>query len=138
MCNQPNYFYISEFERSETAQRLGINNKIPNGLISNLNRLIVETLNPARKTLGVPICVNSGYRHPKLNAAVGGAKNSYHMQARAADIVPRPTRDNILRNCPDLLPDEIPPYYLGKLYEILQKLPHKELIKYKTFIHVAL
>ena len=35
---------------------------------------------------GKPITVNSGYRCPKLNDAVGGAKNSQHMRGEAADI----------------------------------------------------
>lgn len=32
--------------------------------------------------------ITSGYRSPGANAAVGGAKGSYHMQGRAIDVVP--------------------------------------------------
>ena len=35
---------------------------------------------------GVPIYVSSGYRSPDLNAAIGGAKRSQHMEGRALDL----------------------------------------------------
>jgi len=33
-----------------------------------------------------PFALNSGYRSPATNAAIGGAQNSYHMRAKACDI----------------------------------------------------
>ncbi len=35
---------------------------------------------------GAPIVINSGYRSPAVNAAVGGARNSQHLTGCAADI----------------------------------------------------
>lgn len=128
---QPNYFYISEFEKSETAKKLGINNKIPNELIKYLDRLIVCTLNPARRQFGDRIIVNSGYRCKKLNIAVGGVPNSLHLQARAADITVDTEFNEETHHC-----EKLP--RLKRLYKILERLPHTELILYKTFIHVAL
>ena len=48
---------------------------------------LVEALQKLRDLAGVPIRVVSGYRCPKHNAEVGGARNSYHLQGKAADIV---------------------------------------------------
>ena len=45
-------------------------------------------LEQVRAILGVGIHVNSGFRGPSLNAAVGGSKTSQHMRGEAADIVP--------------------------------------------------
>lgn len=43
-------------------------------------------LDPARERLGKPIMVNSGYRCPLKNKAVGGVPNSQHLKGEAADI----------------------------------------------------
>lgn len=51
----------------------------------NLSLLCGMYLEPLRGHFG-PIIVNSGYRSKVVNAAVGGAKNSYHLLGRAADI----------------------------------------------------
>lgn len=45
-------------------------------------------LEEIRAEFGEPICINSGYRSPEHNAAVGGAKNSFHVKGQAADIRP--------------------------------------------------
>lgn len=38
------------------------------------------------KSLGRPITLNSAYRTPEYNARVGGARNSMHVQRKAADV----------------------------------------------------
>lgn len=48
---------------------------------------LCATLEEIRAALGVPIKVLSGYRTPNYNRRVGGARNSRHVQADAADIV---------------------------------------------------
>lgn len=47
---------------------------------------LLEVLEEIRGAVGRPIKVNSGYRCPKHNKAVGGAKSSQHMLGTAADI----------------------------------------------------
>ena len=42
-------------------------------------------LEPAREVVG-PIIINSGFRSPRVNAMVGGVKNSQHLLGQAADI----------------------------------------------------
>ena len=58
---------------------------IPNELLPNVIEL-AKNLQVLRDYLGKPIHVNSGYRSPKYNAKVGGAKNSQHPKAKAGDI----------------------------------------------------
>lgn len=84
-------FSIREFEASDTAARLGVNNSIPKDLIPNVTALAswLQVLrNRLCKHLGkeVQIVVSSGYRCPALNKAIGGSKTSSHMSALAADI----------------------------------------------------
>lgn len=47
---------------------------------------LIERLDEVRVGFGKPIIVTSGYRCPKVNAAVGGAANSYHTKGLAADL----------------------------------------------------
>ncbi len=65
----------------------GLANEIPAPLCVNAKRLAEEVLEPLRVLLG-PLGVNSWYRSPAVNAAVGGEKTSYHLQALAIDVVP--------------------------------------------------
>lgn len=52
---------------------------------------LVNLLQILRDRLGKPVTITSGYRCPTHNSNVGGAKNSYHMQGMAVDIVVAPT-----------------------------------------------
>lgn len=79
-------FTLSELTRSETASRLHINNNPGTIPIQNLQKLCDSILQPLRNAYGKPIFVNSGYRSPTLNKAIGGATNSQHMLGQAADI----------------------------------------------------
>lgn len=60
--------------------------KVPEKYMANLQEL-AENLQVLRDELGVSITVTgSGYRTPSHNKAVGGAKSSLHLIAKAADI----------------------------------------------------
>lgn len=80
------YFTIKELCRSTKAKKLGIDNTPTTQAVENMTRLINIVLDPLREAYGEAITVNSGYRCPELNKAVGGAKNSQHMTGEAADI----------------------------------------------------
>ena len=82
------HFTLEEFERSGTAARLHIDNRVPAELVPNIKYLCEEVLEPLREHFGEPIYVSSGYRCPELNKAVGGVRNSQHMRGEAADICP--------------------------------------------------
>ena len=80
------YFTINELCYSATAQANGINNA-PNATQRNALIALVDTvLDPLRRAWGKPILVNSGYRCPALNNAVGGKASSQHLRGEAADI----------------------------------------------------
>jgi len=55
-------------------------------VLENL-RLLAKQLETVRAFFGQPIIINSGFRTPAHNAAVGGEPNSYHLKGMAADIV---------------------------------------------------
>ncbi len=56
--------------------------------VANLTYGCLMLLEPARQMVG-PIIINSGYRNPRVNALVGGVKNSQHLLGQAADIRPQ-------------------------------------------------
>lgn len=80
------YFTLNELTRSDTAARLGIDNKPTADEYCALSMLATKVLDPAREKYGSPIFVTSGYRCEALNKAVGGAKNSQHCKGEAADL----------------------------------------------------
>ena len=76
-------FTLSEFLATNT----GLPNTPSHGseVYANLVRL-ASMLQRIRDYVGQPIIINSGYRSPAVNKAVGGANNSSHMYGLAADI----------------------------------------------------
>lgn len=81
------HFHLSEFLTSGTAARLGIPNVPNKQQLANLGRLVLLLENVRAILGGVPILISSGFRAPQLNAAVGGAANSAHLDGRAADFI---------------------------------------------------
>ena len=59
---------------------------MPLEVFKNVQKL-AENLQVLRDELKAPITVNSGYRSPKHNAKIGGAKRSQHLLGNASDIV---------------------------------------------------
>lgn len=90
-------FTLSEMVHSSTAERLGINNN-PDAMTRVRLTETIRLLEYIRAEwedycnqhgLGTPaIRVSSGYRSPELNKAVGGVKNSAHVEGYAADLQP--------------------------------------------------
>lgn len=119
-------FTLEELLRSATASRLGIPNTPSLSVTHNLILLCNHILQPLRNAYGKPIIVNSGYRSPELNKAIGGAKNSQHMRGQAADI----------KGSGGTIPQEN-----RHLFELIQKLnlPFDQLIDEKNYswIHVS-
>jgi hypothetical protein len=72
--------------KSEAALRMGLDNTPSNIEIENLRLLAVAVLQPVREHYGKGVKVNSAYRSPESNAAVGGSKTSDHCKGMAADI----------------------------------------------------
>jgi len=80
------HFSIEELYASDTANRLGINNKPTIQKMINLVYLAAFVLEPLRVAMGRPINISSGFRCEQLNKAVGGVYNSQHLKGQAADI----------------------------------------------------
>lgn len=80
------HFSIEEMYASDTAKRLGINNKPSTQQMINLVYLCAYVLEPLRVAMGKPIKISSGFRSQALNKAVGGVYNSQHLKGQAADI----------------------------------------------------
>lgn len=79
-------FVLEEFTKSDTAKAKGIVNAIGQTEVVNLCALVHQVLQPLRDAMGHQVKIGSGYRCPRLNAAVGGVKNSQHMTGEAADL----------------------------------------------------
>lgn len=74
------------FHAREFKSRDGM--EVPANLLCNL-QAVAEQLQILRDHLKAPIHLNSGFRSPAHNKAVGGAANSQHLLAKAADITTR-------------------------------------------------
>lgn len=115
-----NHFTLSELKRSATADKLGINNNIPLSIIPNIEILINQVLDPIREYMNEPIYVNSGYRCPLLNKAVGGVAGSQHVLGQAADITTKSRENNLIME-----------------RYIEENLVFDQMIVYKNFIHIS-
>jgi uncharacterized protein YcbK (DUF882 family) len=80
------HFTLEEMIKSQTGARKGIDNTPGPEVIENLKHLCENVLEKIRANFARPITINSGYRGPALNKAIGGAKNSQHLTGQAADI----------------------------------------------------
>lgn len=79
-------FTLTEFTKSQTGLRLGIDNDPQGEHLENLRHLVNEIIQPVRSHYGRVMTINSGYRSPALNQAIGGAGTSQHCRGEAADI----------------------------------------------------
>ena len=79
-------FTLAEMVKSETALRHDMDNTPGEAEIENLKRLCEQVLQPVRDHFAKGVKVNSGFRHPEVNAKVGGSKTSDHCKGQAADI----------------------------------------------------
>jgi uncharacterized protein YcbK (DUF882 family) len=80
------HFTLEEMTKSQTGARKGIDNTPGPEVVENLKQLCENVLEKIRTNFARPITINSGYRGPALNKAIGGAKNSQHLTGQAADI----------------------------------------------------
>jgi len=79
-------FTLSELTKSETALRYGMENIPTQTEIDNITALCYNVLQPVRDHFAKGVKVNSGFRHPLVNAKVGGSATSDHCKGMAADI----------------------------------------------------
>jgi hypothetical protein len=96
-------FSLAEFTKSQTAERKGLDNNPSEEHLVAAQSLFLMVVQKVRDHFG-PTVINSGYRGPELNEAVGGSSKSQHCKGEAVDIevpgVPNATvaewiRDNL-------------------------------------------
>lgn len=109
-----NYDKYTFFDRPEFDSK-GIGEE---GTGDNMEERFLDSLHHARIIAGIPFVINSGYRSPAHNAAVGGVVNSSHVKGWAADIAIRSTSDRY------------------RVLSALIRVGFDRLGIYKTFIHV--
>lgn len=90
------YFSLEELTHSATADAHNVRNVPNERQTESIEALMVDCLDPIRELWRERLIVNSGYRCPRLNALVGGVKNSQHMRGEAADITTNSRANNAL------------------------------------------
>ena len=71
---------------SRTAIRLNINNEPNDQQMDNMSLVAEEVFEPLRMWVGGPIKINSFFRSPELNKAIGGSTKSQHCHGQAIDL----------------------------------------------------
>ena len=71
---------------SVTATRRGINNTPNDEQLDNMELVANEVFEPLRTWVGGPIKINSFFRCPELNTAIGWSSKSQHCKGQAIDI----------------------------------------------------
>ena len=71
---------------SITATRKGIDNTPNNDQLLKMVSVAEEVFEPLRAYVGGPIKINSFFRCPELNTAIGGSSKSQHCKGQAIDI----------------------------------------------------
>jgi putative chitinase len=84
MTQLTEHFNLSEMTVSPTAKRLGLSNQPTAEHIENMRYCCEKILEPVRAKFG-PVTINSSYRAPAVNKAVGGSKTSQHVNGQAID-----------------------------------------------------
>ena len=86
MKNISNHISYKEGIHSNTAIRRGIDNDPDEKQVANMKLIADEIFEPLRAYVNGPIKINSFFRSPKLNTAIGGSKTSQHCKGQALDI----------------------------------------------------
>lgn len=127
------HFSESEFSESATARKHGIVNNPPPVAVENLRSLCVNTLEPLREEMGLPIIITSGYRSKALNnLLIHSSRTSQHMTGNAADFYVgwtgpeqhKPSRRELLIRA-------------FRLMITSKQIDFDQLILYPNFIHVS-
>lgn len=80
------YVTLQMVVKSDTAKKKGIDNTPSDTDVENLKQVCLLIYDKLYEQFNGKIQINSGYRSPKLNEAVGGSKTSGHLTGKALDI----------------------------------------------------
>ena len=121
-----NFSYV-EFEKTDVPGMQVKNTITSVDVRDSIKELVDTVIQPLRDAWGSSLAINSGYRCPEVNQAVGGVPTSQHVFGEAADVCPfgRNGSGNI---------DTIR-QLAQKASEL--KLPFDQMILYPTFVHLS-
>ena len=126
------HFQLKELIESPTARQYGIDNTPSQEAMTNLLSLCINTLEPLREEIGLPVVITSGYRCKALNERITHHSiKSQHMSGRAADFHIGDPQDASGLSHRELL---IKAFCLIITSE---KIDFDQVILYPTFIHVS-
>ena len=99
--NLSEHFTLAEM----TVTNTGLPNAAPPDIVAKLGKVCQHILEPVRQHYGRPVKVNSGYRSPAVNKAVGSKPTSQHALGEAVDFeVPGVSNGDVAIWCRDNLP----------------------------------
>ena len=78
-------FYLAELTKSQTAERMGLNNSPNEDQTENLRLLCERVLQPIRDHFDDVVSISSGFRDPILSRKIGSSEKSQHCKGQAAD-----------------------------------------------------
>ena len=78
-------FSLAELVKSQTAERMGLNNSPNEDQTENLRLLCERVLQPVRDHFGKVVSISSGFRDEVLSQKIGSSSKSQHCKGRAAD-----------------------------------------------------
>ena len=78
-------FYLSELTKSQTAERMGLDNNPSEDETENLRLLCERVLQPIRDHFDDIVTVSSGFRNEILSEKIGSSRKSQHCRGQAAD-----------------------------------------------------
>lgn len=120
-------FDYKEFEKTDVPGMQVRNTIASTEVRDSIKALVDEVLQPLRDAWANPLAINSGYRCPEVNKAVGGVPTSQHTKGEAADVCPfgRNGHGDI-----------------GVVRQLAQKsveldLPFDQMILYPSFVHFS-
>lgn len=98
------HFTLEEACKSQRAERMGISNSPDADTLERMIAVAENVLEPVRAHFGKPVIINSFYRSPEVNKAIGSKPGSQHVKGEAVDFeipgidnaaVARWVRDNL-------------------------------------------
>lgn len=145
------HFSQMEFTESPTAKKHSIDNTPTPSVVNNLRSLCVNTMEPLREELQLPVIITSGFRCKALNDIVSHrCHRSQHLQGQAADfyVGEGPVSGSKIQDSSDLkhetgessLKPETPRQRLIRAFHLIitsDKIDYDQVILYPTFIHVS-
>ena len=81
-------FSYVEFEKTDVLGMRVKNTITSVDVRDSIKELVDTVIQPLRDAWGKPLAINSGYRCPEVNKAVGGVPTSQHAKGEAADVCP--------------------------------------------------